>query len=93
MRLQPDQTGGMDHAHDHRLLSRGEAGQIGLGADRGEGLPVDGGAIHFIGVGHQLRVISKVGSASSCAGVKGLSGVSLAVHPCPSAKSRPAPPA
>ena len=53
MGLEPDHAGGVDHA-DHDLLFGGrKAGKVGLGADRGEGLAVDGRAIHFIGIGHQ----------------------------------------
>ena len=53
MRFEADQTGGMDHAHHHRLLIRREAREIGLAPDGRKGLPVDRRTIGLEGVGHQ----------------------------------------
>ena len=42
-------AGSMDHADGDAGFGLGEAGEVGFGADRGEGLAVDGGAVAFVG--------------------------------------------
>lgn len=53
MMHQIDHPGGMDHADGHRFLIGRKAGQVGFGADGGEGLAIDGTAVPFIVMGHQ----------------------------------------
>src|SRR5581483_8235817 len=53
MRFETDQTGGVDHPHDDRLLIRREARKVGFAPDGRKGLPVDDGAVGFKRVGHQ----------------------------------------
>ena len=53
MRFEAHHAGGMDHAHDHLLLIGREACQIRLGADGGEGLPIDRSAVGLIDMRHQ----------------------------------------
>src|SRR5690606_36367506 len=81
-----DHAGGMDHAHGKLGLVFGKAGQIGLAADDGEGLPVNGVAIlDVVVLRHRPSRQARAGTSPAS------STISSGVSPARPRKRRPIP--